>query len=68
MTIHDTIHLEFPQYLPNRLAWRLGAAGFGPRTVVGILAEESADAIVGMLAALKAWVEHKINLREGAYK
>ena len=38
----------------NRLARRLGAAGFGPHTVVGILAEESADAIVGMLAALKA--------------
>ena len=38
----------------NRLARRLTAAGFGPDKVVGILAGESADAIVGMLAALKA--------------
>ena len=38
----------------NRLARRLRAAGFGPDTVVGILAEESADAIAGMLGALEA--------------
>ena len=38
----------------NRLAQRLVRAGLGHGTVVGILAEEAVDAIVGMIAALKA--------------
>ena len=38
----------------NRLAQRLASAGLGHGTVVGILADEAVDAIVGMIAALKA--------------
>ena len=37
----------------NRLAQRLASAGLGHGTLVGILAESSADAIVAMVAALK---------------
>ena len=38
----------------NRLGARLAAAGLGDGALVGILAEQSADAIVAMLAVLKA--------------
>jgi amino acid adenylation domain-containing protein len=37
----------------NRLSQRLASAGLGHATLVGILAESSADAIAAMLAALK---------------
>ncbi|MEO6196448.1 MAG: amino acid adenylation domain-containing protein [Thermoanaerobaculia bacterium] len=38
----------------NRLARQLQAAGVGPETVVGVLAERSLELVVGLLAVLKA--------------
>src|SRR5579872_3042171 len=38
----------------NRLAWKLVKLGVGPNTTVGIFAERSIAAVVGLVAVLKA--------------
>jgi amino acid adenylation domain-containing protein len=52
-TEHESVTYGQLDRRANRLSQRLASAGLGHGTLVGILAESSADAIVAMLAALK---------------
>jgi amino acid adenylation domain-containing protein len=51
---HDTTTYAELESRANRLAHRLQAEGIGPESVVGILADRSADLVTAILAALKA--------------
>ena len=53
-TEHDTVTYAALDRHANRLAQRLADAGLGRESLVGVLAEQPADAIVAMLAAMKA--------------
>lgn len=52
----DGRHLTYAALdrLANRLAWKLRALGAGPEVLVGLLAERSAELVIGLLAILKA--------------